>query len=136
MNADPVDLDLMTRTIYGEARGEPDGGWAAVAWVIRNRAAKGGWWGDTPAHVCLCPRQFSCWDKLDPNRQVVTDLTLSHPGYRKALRIVGGVMDAPGEDDPTKGATNYYAGDFPPQWAVDKTPSAIIGRHKFFNSIR
>ena len=136
MTPDSVDLDLMARTIYGEARGEPDEGWSAVAWVIRNRAAKGGWRGDTPAHVCLCRAQFSCWNKLDPNRQVIADLTLFHPGYRKALRIVGGVMDAAGVDDPTKGATHYYAGDLSPQWAAGETPSAIIGRHKFFNSIR
>ena len=135
MTPDPVDLDLMARTIYGEARGEPDEGWAAVAWVIRNRAAKGGWWGNTPAHACLCPRQFSCWDELDPNRQVIADLTLFHPGYRKALRIAGEVMDAPGGDDPTHAATHYHSIDILPGWAVGHTPCYEHGRHRFYNNI-
>ena len=125
----------MARTVYGEARGESDEGWAAVAWVIRNRAIKGGWWGDTPAHVCLCRHQFSCWNKLDPNRQALADLSLAHPGYRKALRIVGEAMDAPGGDDPTHGATHYHRIDVAPPWAGGKTPCMRLGRHVFFNNI-
>mgnify|MGYP001576000721 FL=1 len=136
MTPDSVDLDLMARTIYGEARGEPDEGWSAVAWVIRNRAAKGGWRGDTPAHVCLCRAQFSCWNKLDPNRQVIADLTLFHPGYRKALRIAGQVMDAPDDSDPIKGAMHYHVRGTVPPWVAGADSCATIGRHVFFNSIK
>lgn len=135
MRPDPVDLDLMARTVYGEARGEPDEGWTAVAWVIRNRAAKGGWWGDTPAHVCLCRKQFSCWNKLDPNRQVIADLTIHHPSYRKALSIAAEVMDAPDDADPIKGATHYHADTVAPGWAAGTEPCAVIGRHRFYKSI-
>ncbi|CAF3868537.1 unnamed protein product [Rotaria magnacalcarata] len=35
------EIDVVTRTVYGEARGESKDGQAAVAWVIRNRAAAG-----------------------------------------------------------------------------------------------
>ena len=34
-----ADMDVAARTVYGEARGEPDEGKIAVAWVIRTRAA-------------------------------------------------------------------------------------------------
>ena len=134
MIPDPVDFDLMARTIYGEARGETDAHMACIAWVIRNRAAKGGWWGDTPAHVCLCRAQFSCWNKLDPNRLVIADFTIAHPSYRKALRIAGEVMDEKG--DPTLGATHYHRDDVTPQWAEGEAPCMILARHKFYNSIR
>lgn len=61
------DIDILARTIYGEARGEPWEGKIAVAWVVRNRAERGGWWGDTIREVCLKPWQFSCWNETDPN---------------------------------------------------------------------
>ena len=38
-------LDTLARTLWGEARGEGRAGMQAVANVIRNRAARPGWWG-------------------------------------------------------------------------------------------
>ncbi|CAF1547856.1 unnamed protein product, partial [Rotaria sordida] len=35
------EVDVLTRTVYGEARGESEDGQAAVAWVIMNRVAAG-----------------------------------------------------------------------------------------------
>ena len=42
------DLDIMALTVWAEARGEPVDGQRAVAWVLRNRAAKPGWWRPPP----------------------------------------------------------------------------------------
>jgi len=54
-------VDVLTRTVYGEVRGESEAGQAAVAWVIRNRVAKGrAQMGKTIKDVCLKPSQFSC----------------------------------------------------------------------------
>src|SRR5688572_17412765 len=69
------DVDAMARTLYGEARGEPEAGQIAVAWVIRNRVTtdlrgdkKPDWWGEGVQGVCVNPSQFSCWRTDDPNR--------------------------------------------------------------------
>ena len=67
-----LEVDVLARTIWGEARGEGKEGMEAVASVILNRTeiAKrldGYWWGNTIIQVCQKPYQFSCWNKLDPN---------------------------------------------------------------------
>ena len=72
------DIDVLARTIYGEARGEykrPDGGIAsliAVANVVMNRLKAKTWYGMTVKEVCQKPFQFSCWNKQDPNRALIT----------------------------------------------------------------
>src|SRR3546814_9887201 len=60
---DPV--DLLARTIWGEARGEPVRGMEAVAAVVMNRVARPGWWGRTVASVCTKAYQFACWNEDD-----------------------------------------------------------------------
>lgn len=54
------DLNILTLTIYGEARGEPREGKVGVAWSARNRATadlwsddRNDWWGEGIAGVCL-----------------------------------------------------------------------------------
>ena len=44
-------LDLLARTVWGEARGECFRGKLAVAWVARNRAEHPRWWGDRKSVV-------------------------------------------------------------------------------------
>ena len=41
-----LEIDTLARTIWGEARGEGSAGMQAVANVVMNRAAIGGWWGN------------------------------------------------------------------------------------------
>ncbi|MGH3756111.1 MAG: cell wall hydrolase, partial [Pseudonocardiaceae bacterium] len=71
---DVKDWEVMGRTLYGEARGEPFDGLVAVAWVIRNRAESPRWWGRDVKGVCLHPLQFSCWNETDPNRKIITNV--------------------------------------------------------------
>src|SRR3546814_13540556 len=66
-------IDVLARTVWGEARGESVRGMEAVASVVVNRVrraiARGGyWWGNDVVGVCLRPCQFSCWADGDPNR--------------------------------------------------------------------
>jgi len=61
------ELDILAKTLWGEARGEGREGLIAVAWVIKNRADNPGWWGKSIELVCLKPYQFSCWNADDPN---------------------------------------------------------------------
>lgn len=126
------DIDVTARTVYGEARGESMAGMVAVAWVIRNRAEKGGWWGDTLAGVCKHPFQFSCWNPDDANCKIIQDLPVSFTAYRDAVWAVMQAILEPKEKDPTLGADHYHAPSVAPKWAKGVTPTVIIGNHSFY----
>jgi len=123
---------ILARTLYGEARGEGRGGMEAVAAVIINRAAIGGWWGDSIISVAQKPWQFSTWNDNDPNRVLINDLK---PGegdlfFDLAYEIAGDAIS--GTDDPTGGATHYHALSVNPAWDDEMVNTANIGQHKFY----
>ena len=129
------DLDAMARTVYGEARSESFLGQAAVGFVIRNRAAKGGWWGKTIKAVCYAPKQFSCHNPTDPNRRRCRQAKATDPAFQSSLAAAAAVL-AGLIEDPTGGATHYHATSIPPPaWAVGKTPTVTIGAHAFYRDI-
>ena len=132
-NVTSDDLDIAARTVWAEARGEGEHGMRAVAHVIINRAAKGGWWGDTLETVCQKPWQFSCWNENDPNREKLIGLDKTHPEYVAALKSVSEALVA--EDDPTMGSCHYHTKAVQPDWSEGKEPVAMIGNHKFFSDI-
>ncbi len=138
---DPV--DVLARTVYGEARGESVRGKEAVAAVVINRVAaaeqrrrqgRRHWWGHDVPSVCLKAYQFSCWNHGDPNRDVLmrvgTDDAVFRICRRIARRAVAGILA-----DPTDGATHYHHVDVLPGWAVAHAPCAEIGAHLFYNDI-
>lgn len=136
------DWEVAGRTLFGEARNEPFEAQVAVAWVIRNRAAKPGWWGRGVTGVCLHDRQFSCWNDGDPNRDVITAVKPANSKFRRALSIVGLVMSGDLED-PTDGATHYwttakppYAKTWPPTWAGTLKTTGTHGAHVFQREFR
>ena len=135
---DPLTLDevdVLTRTVFGEARGESAEGQAAVAWVIRNRAAKNRkYLGRTVKEACLMPHQFSCWNTNDSNRQKLLQLDTRDKTYVQILRIVEQVMNGTIKDN-TQGSTHYHTDRVKPSWVTDKTPVATIGHHLFYNDI-
>jgi spore germination cell wall hydrolase CwlJ-like protein len=129
------DVDVLTRTIYGEARGEDQLGKVAVAWVVRNRHESSvTWWGEGIAGVCTAPWQFSCWNRSDPNRELIETLEPTHGSawdcLRAAVDVLGGA-----QPDPTQGATHYHHQSIEPPWAKDKKPCAVIGEHLFYNDV-
>lgn len=135
MDYQPGDVDTAARTVWGEARGEGSAGMAAVAWVIRNRAANPRWWGSTIKGVCLKPWQFSCWNANDPNASKCRAVTLDDREFRAAVDICAAVFR--GElPDPTGGADSYYDDSIrPPVWAVGKRPTARIGHLIFYRVV-
>ncbi|MBI5120055.1 MAG: cell wall hydrolase [Rhodospirillales bacterium] len=89
----PDPVDILARTLWGEARGESKAGREAVARVVLNRVAharaKGGrfWWGGDIFSVCLKPWQFSCWNANDPNRAKLEAVQEGNKIFDQCLRI-------------------------------------------------
>ena len=146
----PHDVDILSRTVYGEARGEPDIGRLAVAYVPCNRAAIAAlfvaahgrnhplYGAGTVASACTAPWQFSCWNSHDPNLPKLIALDLdseeAQPCVSMALAALG--RTAP---DPSCGATHYHTAmpprdgmDWPPGWANGQTPTATVGAHVLY----
>ena len=126
------DMEILAKTIFGEARGESQEGQIAVACCVFNRFKSGKWFGaKTIAGVCLKPWQFSCWNKNDPNSQKIMALTF--PVYSKYFSVI----EEAKKDDITKGATHYYNPSIcnRPKWAEGRKPCVKIGKHLFFKDI-
>lgn len=156
------DMNISALTIYGEARSEPYAGQVAVAWVIRNRAEFAtkylqehgkdySQFGDgSPASACLARMQFSCWNEGDPNRakmlqflwQGDTDRAIMtaaghvNPAVSEAMDAVEDAFGGDAADDPTGGATHYYATSIDkPAWAKGLKPTIVIGAHAFYAGV-
>ena len=127
------DLPIGARTVWAEARGEPEAGQRAVAHVIVNRL-RSNRWGTTLASVCVFRLQFSCWNDSDPNRIQLVSLSENDP----AVVTFGGFLEDAlrGQDpDATQGALHYYAISIPePSWAAGKSFTQI-GNHRFVRGV-
>lgn len=131
-----LEIDVLARTLWGEARGEGAMGMQAVACVILNRVrvarAKGRyWWGDDIVAVCQKPYQFSCWNKDDLNYRRLLAVDDADMQYATALRLARRAVHDLLEDS-TGGATHYHAAGMTPHWARLEKPTAVIGRHIFY----
>ncbi len=145
------DIAMMTKTIIMEARSEPFIGQVAVAWSIRNRHARPGWWSreddtvkdDTIAAVCVDAWQFSGFNTGDPNLRFAMIIPPTHWTYLKCQLVALSVLlDI--EPDPTNGSCHYYSKAMkePPPWwegqtpQLDTNPDDPKNGHLFFNDIR
>lgn len=127
---DPI--DVLARTIWGEARGDGRAGMVAVANVIVNRAKHPRWWGTDIVSVCLKPWQFSSWNANDPNREKLMSVDGTDPQFTTALAIADAAfMDR--LPDTTGGADSYYADSIAaPPWTEKATFTAKIGHQRFY----
>jgi N-acetylmuramoyl-L-alanine amidase len=132
------DIDIMARTIYGEARGET---WLAqeqVGLVILNRYRSGKWFaGKTIADTCQKPFQFSCWNTNDPNLPKLTTTTLDdhafQVAYAAALQCILGLAFGVVIDSKV---THYFVVGSPvPNWAKGKQHEFSVGKHAFYKDI-
>lgn len=138
---DEIAIDTLARTLWGEARGEGSAGMQAVAQVILNRrevSKKLGsyWWGNDIVQICQKPYQFSCWNKDDPNRAKLIQLTADSDIYfvtalRIARRAIAGTLG----QDVTDGSTHYHAAGITPYWVKDNKPNAVLGKHIFYKLV-
>ncbi len=148
------DLDILARTIYGEARGEPIDGKIAVANVVLNRTRiaqelfkeRGKvfshlFGNGTVAGACLRPYQFSCWNEKDPNSEKVKKIKASDLYFAECITVAKMALAGLCIDN-TQGSTHYHVTSigFPPSWKgngePDKEPVVIIGSHSFYNNIK
>jgi spore germination cell wall hydrolase CwlJ-like protein len=127
------DLEILARTIYGEARGENFEGQIAVAWVVCNRyKAQKKIWGYTIEEVCQKPWQFSCWNDNDPNRGKALAATFVDDAYVQAYGIACLVLLGK-LPDFSNGATHYHSTQtVPPTWAAALPMTAHVGKHIFY----
>lgn len=131
-----ITVDVLARTLWGEARGEGDKGMEAVACVILNRVKvtqeRGKfWWGENIIQVCQKPYQFSCWNRADANFRKLQAVDERDIYYATALRIARRAV-AQVLGDITNGATHYHEQSIMPYWAKGESPCAKIGRHVFY----
>ncbi|MFP4313380.1 MAG: cell wall hydrolase [Alphaproteobacteria bacterium] len=131
-----LEIDVLARTLWGEARGEGTAGMQAVANVVLNRVQiaqdKGKyWWGGNIIQVCQKPYQFSCWNRSDPNFRKLQAVDESNLYFATALRLARRAILGKLEDI-TKGATHYHAAGIEPYWAKREKPCAVIGNHIFY----
>lgn len=119
--------------VWAEARGESPAGKLAVAWVIRNRAAKAGILD--LREVVLAKLQFSSFNAADPNHG---KLLRAHELDPRSWAVCDAIVELMEEGltvDPTKGSTHYYAFALvDPPWGR-RHPAwqelATIGAHVF-----
>jgi N-acetylmuramoyl-L-alanine amidase len=131
------DIDVLARTIYGEARGEPYEGKWGVGRVIVNRAKSKKWFGaDYIAETAQLAWQFSCWNRNDPNRQKLLDATYDDKLLRECMRAAMDALNGAQHLWFTDDVCHYYADHIrTPNWAEGKTPAGRLGNHLFFAGI-
>lgn len=122
------------RTVWLEARGEGKAGQRAVVHVLLNRAEAR---KTDLIYEASRPWQFSGWNPDQAVRDQARMLTLTSLSFRRALSAVLDALDERPQD-PTLGSQHYHADWLvpPPDWAEGHTPAVVIGKHKFYNTVR
>lgn len=141
------DLDILTRTIIGEAGGESWDGQIAVAHTILNRSMDPRF-PNTIAEVALQPKQFSAWNSGVGGNSLPRNATPDSPQYRRAQEAALAALTGQ-VADMTGGATHYYSpagmqahvdrgeqSNLLPKWLQDETnrrggENFTLGGHVF-----
>ena len=123
-----TDVDIIAKTLYGEARGEGYDGMLAVATVIYNRAKHD---KDLFVKVCLKPKQFSCWNGVN-NIEI-----WEYKPWEICKKISTSMLDSTFHPYPFKeiNPTHYltytlYMSPKCPNWARGVS-GEIVGKHIF-----
>lgn len=129
-----IALACLALNIYHEARGEPDEGQLAVAYVTLNRAET----KRMPVcDVVVEPHQFSWTTGGVVMRMngwtLMPHMVPSEPkALEKAVKIARLALSRRAQD-PTAGALFYHADYVSPSWKDSMTQIAAIGQHIFYH---
>lgn len=135
---DETEVRLLAATVWGEARSEGETGMRAVAHVMVNRI--GSRFGEDLGTVILSPKQFSVWNRGDPNRRIVQNLArdpssiATDPEWVVAERVAREVLGGQSVD-PTGGALFYHTRAVRPRWARVGQGRQVIGQHVFYADV-
>lgn len=131
-------LYVMALTMWGEARRHGQQGMRAIGHVILNRArANRPMFGNGIVGVALKRKQFSCWNKGDPNRQAMQNIASlpegspDHRRWEEAKKIAREIITGQSHD-PTGGALFYHTLDVDPAWAQGIEPIKMVADHVFY----
>ena len=116
------------RTAAGEGRNQGLDGMRLIMQTIKNREKDKKWPG-TIEEVTRQPKQFSAWDKDDPNRPYMESLDLdsNDTQFLQAYEVAG--EDLPKHLDKFKDADHYHTDKVSPSWS--KSPEIRkIGKYK------
>lgn len=155
------DIDVLARTIYGEARDQSMKGQIAVAFSVLHRAAiaharvlatgkNHPEFGDGSIRwACQTPMQFDCWNVGDPNYAKINSVGLDDAAFQGAMYAACGAVHGLLEDVLPL-STHYYNPKIvttPPEWvtgrpAMNGKPAipaahldATIDQHEFFSGV-
>lgn len=136
-SADPAEvaknqLECLAYNVFHEARGEPQSGQEAVAWVTLNRVESKRY----PGNICDVvkqPKQFS-WYKGSTSLAINWKDPIEVKAWNKAKKIAERVIAdfVADKNDPTKGALFYHANYVNPKWAAEDNIVATVGNHVFY----
>lgn len=133
-----TNMMMFALTIWREASSEALEAKQAVAWAIRNRVNRPGWWGKNLYEVVTKPSQFSSMvppDHVnDPNLRRYPDP--NDPSWIMSLKVAFDVWLG-NVTTPIGDAEFYYDKSLdqsPPPWAAQYTHVADIGRFHFYKS--
>ena len=126
------EIDCLARNMYFEARGEPNLGLIAVAYVTMNRV-KSEFFPDTICGVVFEPYQFSWtndeYSNTPPNNETWEKI------YKLAETFI---INYPSlkNYDITKNALFFHANYVNPNWKSAYTKVVQIGKHLFYNNMK
>lgn len=131
------DVEVLARTLYGEARFNDVEDAEAIANVVLNRVGYRNW-PNSVSKVCLQPWQFSCWLQHDEAHAAnFIRLMSAQRGnqwfdrcWNIAERAVAGELT-----DTTRTSTHYHTREVSPKWSRNKIPVFETKGHVFFNNI-
>lgn len=129
------EIDLIARTVFGEARGEKSfDSLQAIAHVILNRVKDHKNWPNSVEAVIFQKNQFSCWNETDPNYFIIQSVSFNNPEFRQAYQATLAAMLS--QQDITHGANHYHARWVDPTWAHQKNMIRVaeIQQHIFYKA--
>uniref|UniRef100_A0A6M3J0B1 Putative cell wall hydrolase n=1 Tax=viral metagenome TaxID=1070528 RepID=A0A6M3J0B1_9ZZZZ len=115
-----------------EARGEPLRGQIAVAWTIKNRAAKPRWWGKTIIEVATKPGQYDGYTAA-VKQGIFEALKIVNDQHLWVARgVLAGLIQEPEETDKATHYFNPKAVTHAPDWSKKLPFAGSIGNHDFY----
>lgn len=134
-----LELDVLARTIFGEARGCDTDIKEAITNIVMNRVrvseARGKyWWGNNIIQVCQKPYQFPCWDRSSELYKDLLNVTAEDLEFLFCMTTALGGIEGTLQDN-TERSTHYHHESNAPFWSRTEHPEVIINDFKFYKLV-